>query len=44
MLTKPKKATKAEIQFIKSLEQGLKYIRGQRAKGVIVERHPRRGR
>ena len=41
-LTKPKNSTKNEIQFIKSLEEGLKYVRGQKAKGVIVERHPLR--
>ena len=41
-LTKPKNATKEELQFIKSLEEGLKFVRGQKAKGVIVERHPLR--
>lgn len=41
-LTKPKHATKEELQFIKSLEEGLKFVRGQKTKGVVVERHPLR--
>jgi putative transcriptional regulator len=40
--TQPTKATKDELRFIASLEEGLKYARGLKSKGVIVERHPLR--
>ncbi len=36
------KPTKDELRFIASLQEGLKYAHGLKAKGVIVERHPLR--
>jgi putative transcriptional regulator len=36
------KATKDELRFIASLQEGLKFARGLKSKGVTVERHPLR--
>jgi hypothetical protein len=36
------KPTKDELRFVASLQEGLKYAHGLKAKGVIVERHPLR--
>jgi putative transcriptional regulator len=36
------KPTKDELRFIASLQEGLKYARGLKAQGIIVERHPLR--
>lgn len=34
--------TKDELRFIRSLEEGLKYARGQKTRGIVVERLPLR--
>jgi hypothetical protein len=36
------RSTKDELRFFASLQEGLKYDRGLKTKGVIVERHPLR--
>ena len=42
MKSKDPKPTKDEQRFIASLREGLKFVRGLKSKGVILERHPLR--